>query len=158
MAVPLLDLLGVAVIGLVSAILMTLFEFPFWKKWGMEGNADWQVNLVMVSKLLARFNGHNQPGLSWVMASHLLHGVAAGIAFWLLLPLVSSIVPIAEGSILLETIAYSLVLWFLFLVLARRTFESAGGILITNRGLFVSLLSMIVYGFFLGFLLLFTFI
>jgi hypothetical protein len=151
------DLIGIAAIGFVSAVIMTLFEFPFWRKWGMEGAAEWQINLVMVSKLLARSNGFDQPGLSWVIASHLSHGITAGIAFWLVFPLFSSLVPIIGSSILIGSIAFSFVLWFLFLVLGRRTFESAGGIRITSRGLFFSLLSMLVYGFFLGLLLILTF-
>jgi hypothetical protein len=151
------DLIIVVTIGLVSAAIMTLFEFPFWKKWGMEGVAEWQVNLVMVSKLFTRFNEINQPGLSWIIASHLTHGITAGIAFWLLFPLISSIVPIIWDSIIIGAITYSIVLWFLFLVLGRKTFESAGRIRITNCGLFFSFLSMLVYGFFLGLLLLLTF-
>ena len=153
----LFDLVGVAFIGLVSAVLMTLFEFPFWKKWGMEGTADWQVNSVMVSKLLGRPKGPNQPRLSWTIASHLSHGVVAGIAFWLLFPVFFTLIPVANVLILFETIVYGIVLWFLFLVLGRRTFESLGGVRITRRGLWGSLLSLIVYGFFLGLLLLVTF-
>ena len=54
MAILLLDLLDVAGFGLLSAILMTIVGIPFWRKWGMEGMTDWQVNAVMVSKLLRK--------------------------------------------------------------------------------------------------------
>lgn len=157
MTVFLLDLLEVAIIGLVSAILMTLVEFPFWKKWGMEGIAEWQINLVLVQKLLARFKEQDQIGLSWMIASHWLHGAIAGLTFWFILPIVSSLIPIAQVLITLDAVIYSLILWFIFLVIGRRAFESIGRIRITNLGLFSSLLSMLVYGFFLGFLLLTTF-
>jgi len=157
MAILMLDLLGVSIFGLVSAVLMTLVETPFWKKWGMEGMTEWQVNSVMVSKLFGKSKEINQPELSWTIASHLLHGVAAGIVVRLLLPTLFWLVPVSKMSMLLDAVVYSVALWAFFLVWGRRKFESVGRIQITSRGLLCSLLSMIVYGIFLGIMLPFTF-
>ena len=50
----LLDLVGAGLAGLAAGLLMTLFEIPFWGKWGLEGVAEWQVNLVIVYGVLLR--------------------------------------------------------------------------------------------------------
>ena len=48
-----LGLVRAGLAGLAAGVLMTLFEIPFWKKWGLEGVAEWQVNAVMVSVLIS---------------------------------------------------------------------------------------------------------
>ena len=149
----LFDLVWAGIVGLVSALLMTLFEYPFWKKWGMEAVVEWQVNWVMVSMLNKRWKFMQKPILSWTIASHISHGIAAGIAFRLLLPIFFALIPFAKFSVVFDAIVYGIVLWILFNVLGRRSIESAGGIRITNRGLIGSLLSDIVYGIFLGLLI-----
>ena len=155
MAILLLDLLDASGIGLLGAIIMTLVGIPFWRKWGMEGMTDWQVNAIMVSKLLRKSKTTNQ--LSWIIASLFSHGIAAAIALRLLLPIFFWSIPISKMSILLDSVVYSLILWAIFLVLGRGTYESAGGIRITNRGLLSSLLCLIIYGIILGTLLPLTF-
>src|SRR5437899_8990805 len=50
------ELLGACFIGLVAAICMTIVELPFWKKWGIEGVAEWQVNSVIVSMFIRKFS------------------------------------------------------------------------------------------------------
>ena len=50
------ELLGACLTGLVAAICMTIFELPFWKNWGIEGVAEWQVNSVIVSILIRKFS------------------------------------------------------------------------------------------------------
>ena len=150
------EIILAGIIGLFSAALMTLFEYPFWKKWGMSAVGEWQLNWVMVSRLDKKWKAMKQPILSWTIASHLSHGVVAGIAFRLLLPFFFLLIPFAKVSILLDAVVFSVVLWLSFTVLGRRTFESAGGIKITNRGLLGALLSDVIYGFFLGLLIPFT--
>ena len=147
----LFDIIWSSVAGLVSAIFMTLIEYPFWRKWGMEAVAEWQVNWVMVSRLDKKWKTVRNPILSWTIASHLSHGVVAGVAFRLLLPFFL-LIPFANFSIVLDAVLYGIALWFLFTVFGRRMYESAGKIVITNRGLLGALLSDSVYGFFLGLL------
>lgn len=143
---------GIALIALVSSVIMTLCEFYFWKKWGMEGTADWQVNSVVVSKFIGKIKEPKKTGLWWIITSQLSHGVAAGVVFWLLFQFFKP-VPFTSSMIIFVTVAYSIGLWFLFLVLGRRSFESLGRIRITGQGLMRSLLSLAIYGFFLGLLL-----
>lgn len=148
----LFDLFRAGVSGLVGAIVMTLVEYPFWRKWGMQGVAEWQVNWVMVSRLNKKWKTMRNPILSWTIASHLSHGVLAGIAFRLLLLYLFEI-PFGSVSVILDAVVFGVALWFLFTFLGRRIYESTGKIKITSRGLLGALLSDGVYGLFLGFLI-----
>jgi hypothetical protein len=106
---------------------MTLFEFPFWKRWGMEGVAEWQSNRVILSKL-TRGNSKSPrgPRISWTIGLHLFHGVVAGIVFGLLLPFLV-LLPGGGFSVLLDAVTYSVALWIIFMLAPRRAFESASG-------------------------------
>jgi hypothetical protein len=144
-------LLGAAFAGLVAAAVMTLFEFPFWKTWGMNSVAEWQSNWIIISKL-TRGNSSKirEPRISWTVSLHLWHGVAAGIVFGLLLPYLA-LLP-GNLSILLDAVAYSIALWIIFMLAPKRAFESAGGVRISDRSLLIALASHFVYGVFLGLL------
>ena len=138
-----------AIAGFGAAILMTLFELPFWKKWGLEGVAEWQMNSVIVSKTVRRSRRTAEAPISQMIGGHLFHGTVAGILFGLFLPFIA---PLATSmlAILLAALLYSSVLWAIFSIMLRGRFEAAGGVRISNRGVLVALLSHLVYGFFLG--------
>jgi hypothetical protein len=96
----LLVILGACFAGLVATICMTVFEFPFWRRWGMEGVAEWQVNTVMVSVLIRRLMLRRV--VAWMsVAMHLFHGAALGIVFRLLL-LLDLLVPAVLWSSVLR--------------------------------------------------------
>ncbi len=144
-----------ALLGLVSAVLMTLTESPFWRKWGMSGVAEWQINWVTLTLLgIISIDGENkEPKASWkVITSHLIHGMAAAVVFVLILPFALSAFSFAHTSIVLDALFYSLILWVIFSVVLKRVYEWARGIRIYPRGMLVSLLSHCVYGVFLGLL------
>ena len=131
---------------------MTMFEYPFWKAWGMNGVAEWQTNWVILSKLTrASPDRTREPRISWTIILHLWHGVAAGIVFGLLLP-VLSMLPGGNFSVLLDAVVYSIALWIIFMFAPRSALEFAGGTRISDRGLLVALASHFVYGVFLGLL------
>jgi len=67
-----LELLWGCIAGLVAAVCMTIFEFPFWKKWGMEGVAEWQVNSAIVSVIIRKFT-HRKVDSSMSVAMNLFH-------------------------------------------------------------------------------------
>jgi hypothetical protein len=127
---------------------MTLVEYPFWRTWGMEGVAEWQVNWVMVSKIKKKKS--SKPDMPWTIASHLSHGVIVGVAFRLLLYFLYPAVPLLRVSIILDGAVLGITLWVLFLVLPRKLYETSGKIEISNRGLLAALLSDFLYGLFLG--------
>ena len=138
-----------AIAGLGAVILMTLFEFPFWKKWGLEGVAEWQMNSVIVSKTVRRSRRTAEAPISWMIGGHLFHGTVAGVVFGLFLPFIA-LLATSMLAILLAALLYSTILWAIFSIMLRGTFEAAGGVRISNRGVLVALLSHLVYGFFLG--------
>ncbi len=144
------DFFLAAAVGLGSASAMTLTEFPFWKKWGMTAVAEWQVNWVIVSRFRRISSRSRQPEIQWIVASHLSHGVAASIVFSILLPLSFAVFPATKVSILLDALLYSVLLWVIFSVMLRTTFEALGRIKISTRGTLVALISHIVYGVLLG--------
>lgn len=145
----LLALLGACFAGLLAAICMTIFELPFWRKWGMEGVAEWQVNAVIVSVLIRKFT-QRRVVASMSVAMHLFHGTVLGIVFRLLVGLLGT--TILLSSVLSYAIVYSVVLWIISPFLTRRLFELSGGFRMTRKGLAVSFLSHNIYGVFLGLL------
>lgn len=80
----LLDLLGAGPAGLSAGLLMTLFEYPFWKKWGLEAVAEWQVNTVMVPVLIRKFT-RRRAGALMAVIMYLFHATVLGILFLVLL-------------------------------------------------------------------------
>ncbi|HYB03538.1 MAG TPA: hypothetical protein VED17_03690 [Nitrososphaerales archaeon] len=147
------DLIWAGLAGLVSGIAMTLLEFPFWKKWGMEGVSEWQVNWVMMTCFNSKWRLRQQPILSWTIASHIFHGVLIGIALRLVLPVTILLLPVAKISTILDAVVLAVALWFFITFSGRKRFEVPGKIRITNRGLLVGLLSGIIFGIVLGLLL-----
>jgi len=146
----LLLLLSGCFAGLVAVVCMTIFELPFWRTWGMEGVAEWQVNAVVVSLLIRRFT-RRRVSTSMVAAMHLFHGIALGVVFRLLLLGLSG-ATILSSQVLSYAIVYSILLWIISPSFSRKFFETLGGFRMTRNGLVVSFLSHIVYGFFLGLL------
>jgi hypothetical protein len=147
---PVLELLAACFAGLLAAICMTLVEIPFWKKWGMEGVAEWQVNSVIVWVLIRKFT-RRRVGSSMSVAMHLFHGAALGTLFLVLLDY--SRTTILLPLVLVYAVVYSGLLWMVSPFLTRKLFEAAGGFRIARKGLAVSLLAHLVYGSFLGVLI-----
>ena len=146
----LLRLVGASFAGLAAGLLMTLFEFPFWKKRGLEGMAEWQVNSVIVSVLIRKFT-RRRPGALMAVTMHLFHATILGTLFLALLIL--SQTPVLVLPTLGYGVVYSMVLWIVSPYLTRGLFESAGGFRMTTRGLTTSFLAHLVYGVSLGLLI-----
>jgi hypothetical protein len=144
-----LGLLSAFLAGLVAAVCMTIVETPFWRRWGMEGVAEWQVNSVIVWVLIRRFT-RRRVLTSMSVAMHLFHGAALGFLFLVLLDLLRT--AILLPLVLLYAIVYSVLLWLVSPYMTRNLFASRGGFRITREGLAVSFLGHIIYGIFLGFL------
>lgn len=134
--------------GLAAAALMTLFETAFWKKFGLVGVVEWQVNQVMVSSLL-RERYEPARRMKEAIAMHLVHGAAIGAVFgaWV------GLLAVPASYFVPAALALSLVLWLLVPFLFRSPFEKVASIRFSRRGLIISLASHIVYGASLGALL-----
>ena len=129
---------------------MTLFEFPFWRRLGVDGVAEWQVNSAIVWLLIRKFT-RRKVVTSMSVGMHLFHGAILGLLFLVLLDLFQA--TILLPAILVYAVVYSTLLWIVSPFLTRRLFESLGGFRMTRRGLTVSFLAHIVYGIFLGLLI-----
>src|SRR5256885_2527397 len=129
---------------------MTLVEIPFWKRWGMEGVSEGQVNSVIVRVIIRKFT-QTRVVVSMSVAMHLFHGVALGMLFLLLLDLLRT--AIILSSVLVYATFYNGLLWIVSPYLTRNLFASVGGFRITGKGLAVSFLGHIIYGIFLALLI-----
>ncbi|HKR74123.1 MAG TPA: hypothetical protein VJR94_08430 [Candidatus Nitrosocosmicus sp.] len=96
--------------GLVATICMTVFEIPFWKKWGLKGILEWHENQILYSKLTN--NNPNRLNLFGIFLLHLINGGLGGIGFYLLL----NLIPFLISSVHIVGSIYGLVLWILTLL------------------------------------------
>jgi hypothetical protein len=132
--------------GLVSASLMTLVEAPFWRKIGISGVVEWQVNLVMVSWLL-----HEQydprKRLPDALGMHVLHGAVFGALLGGVLNLLAPLSPFGDVA---AAEFMTLILWSMVPLLLWRPFMTATGARFSRIGLLISLIGHLVYGFALG--------
>ena len=97
-------------IGLFSTLMMTFFEFPFWRKWDLEGVLEWHENQVLYSKFFRTDRAKiNFPGLLFL---HFVNGGLGGIGFYFLLTLIPSLITM----MFFVGIVYGLVLWVLTLL------------------------------------------
>jgi tellurite resistance protein TehA-like permease len=132
--------------GLVSTVAMVLFEFPFWRVRGMAGVVEWQVNQILVSKVLREEYSESRRLLP-ALGMHFLHGMVAG-----------GILAVVLASFLLQFawyfwafgILFSFFLWTLVPFALRQEIETAGRIRFTREGILVSLASHLIYGLILG--------
>jgi hypothetical protein len=134
--------------GLAAAVLMTLFETTFWRKLGLEGAVEWQVNQVMVSSLLRE---KYDPGrrLKEAITMHLIHGTLIGSILGTSLGLLA----VPGGYFVPAAVSLSLALWLFVPYLFRGHFETSANVRFSRRGLSISFASHVVYGVSLGALL-----
>lgn len=135
--------------GLVSTGAMVLIEYPFWKAHGMAGVVEWQVNQILVSKVL-REEYKQRKRLLPALGMHFLHGMVAGGVLSVVL---ASFLSRFAWYFWVFGILFSFFLWMLVPFALRRELESAGRIRFTRSGMLVSLVSHLIYGLILGMIL-----
>jgi len=98
------------VVGLTSTVVMSLLEYPIWRRWGLEMVTEWHLNQVIAGRLLRR-----SPDTVIVqgLLFHVLHGGIAGIVFVIVLSLAPN-VPIAVAAV-----GFGLMLWVVSLFLLK---------------------------------------
>jgi len=69
--------------GLVSTCIMTLYEIPFWRIWGIKGILEWHENQILTSKLLRNLSKtKSYTGIyAGILILHIINGTLAGIIF-----------------------------------------------------------------------------
>jgi hypothetical protein len=131
------------VAGLVATAAMSLTEYPIWRRWGIEGVSEWNLNQAIMARLLQR---PPQEVVAQGLILHFLHGGLAGIIFALMLPIFSLGVPSIEAGVV-----FGLLLW----VIAMLIMKPVTGMGFRNHPLglvplVVSLGGHLLYGILLG--------
>jgi len=62
--------------GLIATVIMTIFQIPIWKKWGMTSVLEWHENQVLTSRII---NKTPDDLLIQSFFFHFLHGSLGGI-------------------------------------------------------------------------------
>ena len=96
--------------GLAATMCMTIFEIPFWKKWGLKGILEWHENQILYCKLTN--NDPNKLNLFGIFLLHFINGGLGGLGFYLLL----IIIPFLITSVHIVGLIYGLSLWILTLL------------------------------------------
>jgi hypothetical protein len=98
--------------GLVATASMTLTEWIFWKKWGLQGVLEWHENQMLISRFLKldKMRLH----FSGIFGLHFLNGALGGLGLVLALYLI----PALNNIIHLIALAagYGFILWIITLV------------------------------------------
>ena len=140
--------------GLIATSIMTIFEIPFWKFWGIKGILEWHENQIIGSKILKKFKRTNyNVNYTVILLLHIINGVLAAIVF----PFVNLIFsyPSFSNRYLLSMICgiiYGILLWMLTLLPIHKPIT---GLSIRNHPLgngpsIVSFSGHILYGALLG--------
>ena len=141
--------------GLISTSIMTIFEIPFWKLWGVKGILEWHENQVIGSKIIKKFKRINSNvNYTIILLLHIINGVLAAMVF----PFVNMVFPypLFLNKYLLSItygIGYGILLWILTLLPIHKPIT---GLSIRNHPLgkgppIVSFSGHVVYGTILGF-------
>jgi hypothetical protein len=134
--------------GIVATAVMTLTEFPSWKKWGLLGVFEWHENQIL-STLFFHID-RNELNFNYIFFLHFLNGSLAGIAF----PLILSIfdIPITGVYTLLLSVAYGFSLWIATLVPIHKpiTGHSSWNHKLGHLPSIASLMGHLIYGLVLG--------
>jgi uncharacterized protein DUF6789 len=136
--------LGIS-IGAAATACMTAWELVFYRRFGLEGCLDWDIN----QHLLERLNGKPaSANLIEGLGLHILVGAAAGAAFFEVLHRVSAH---EATTILAGGVAFGVALW-LFLLPLRRFATGLGpmGGRLGGLPILISLVGHLIYGAVLG--------
>ena len=143
------------VAGLVSTCLMTIFEIPFWRIWGIAGVLEWHENQILASKLKSKFtkDEHNAVSYTEILILHVINGVLASIIFPFVYIFFISILFINDYSLSITLgIMYGTLLWTMTLLPIHKPIT---GLSVWNHPLgkgpaIISFCGHILYGFTLG--------
>ncbi len=141
--------------GLVSTCIMTIFEIPFWRIWGIVGILEWHENQILTSKLKRKFTRDEYNAVSYaeILILHIINGVLASIIFPFVYLFFTSIFYINDYRLSTTLgIVYGTLLWTITLLPIHKPIT---GLSVWNHPLgrgpvIVSFCGHIVYGITLG--------
>ena len=108
-----LNLLTLGIFGsMVATTIMTLYEIPFWRKWGLTGVFEWHENQVLsirffrISRRVVQYRG--------IFFLHFLNGTLGGLLFPFVVTYLVN--PHSMMFVTLSGIVYGWLLWIITLV------------------------------------------
>ena len=134
--------------GLFATLMMSIFEFPFWRKWGIEGVLEWHENQVISTRFFHISN--DKPCFKYIFFLHFLNGSLAGIGFLLILSILN--IPITGQYVVVLSLTYGLVLWIVTLLPIHKpiTGHSVWNHQLGHLPSIASLTGHLIYGLVLG--------
>ena len=108
-----LNLLTLGILdSMVATTIMTLYEIPFWRKWGLTGVFEWHENQI----LSIRFFGTSRRVVQYrgIFFLHFLNGTLGGLLFPFVVTYLVN--PHSMMLVTLSGIVYGLLLWIITLV------------------------------------------
>jgi hypothetical protein len=145
----LLNLLLIGVFGsLIATTMMTLYEIPFWRKWGLTGVFEWHENQILWIRFF-RTSG-SDVHYDGIFFLHFLNGTLGGLLFPFVVPYFVN--PDSTMLVTLAGIVYGLLLWLFTLVPIHKPIT---GLAVWNHPLghspaFVSVGGHVIYGVVMG--------
>lgn len=144
---PLLNSILVGIIaGILATAIMTAYQFPFYRFWGLTGILEWHENACITSWFI---NKQPEELIPHGMVFHFTNGTIPAIVFSLILPYILS-----WGPIIFLGVVYGLLLWIFTLAPIHKPIT---GISIRDHPLgwrptYVSIIGHILYGLTMAFL------
>jgi hypothetical protein len=147
-----LNLLTLGIFGsMIATTIMTLYEIPFWRKWGLKGVFEWHENQILSIRLfgiscrVVQYRG--------IFFLHFLNGTLGGVLFPFAVTYL--IIPHSMMLVTLLGIVYGVLLWIITLVPIHKPIT---GLAVWNHPLghypaLVSLGGHVIYGVVLGFMI-----
>lgn len=140
--------------GLISTCIMTIYEIPFWRIWGIKGILEWHENQVLTSKLLKNISKTKSSTGTYagILLLHIINGTLAGIIFpFIYLIFISFFSQAFQLSTILGII-FGILLWLLTLLPIHKPIT---GLPVWNHPLgkgpaIISFCGHVLYGFTLG--------
>jgi hypothetical protein len=140
--------------GLVSTCIMTIYEIPFWRIWGIKGILEWHENQILTSKLVKDISKtKSYIGIyAGILLLHIINGTLAGIIFpFIYLIFISFFSQAFQLSTILGII-FGILLWLLTLLPIHKPIT---GLPVWNHPLgkgpaIISFCGHVLYGFTLG--------
>jgi uncharacterized membrane protein YagU involved in acid resistance len=141
--------------GIISTVMMTIFEIPFWKMMGIQGILEWHENQILVSKILKKFKrrDHDTVCYTGILLLHIINGTVAAIVFPYVNLFFTSLFSQNEFSLsIIFGVAYGILLWTLTLLPIHKPIT---GLPIWNHPLgkgpaIISICGHLIYGITLG--------
>lgn len=126
--------------GILATLIMTIYELPFYRLWGLSGIFEWHENACITSWFI---NQQPEKLVPHGMIFHLINGTIPAIVFSFIIPFI-----LDWGPVVLLGVIYGILLWIFTLAPIHKPIT---GVSITRHPLrwkptIVSIVGHVIYG------------